>query len=297
MFAVVISSLYISSSAFAQILCRNNSQFKAPADLVHKIAVIGPDDRHNRTPGEIAKDLESAQGRLWCFDNPPPDSLTKEKMKKLRRGVSNATLAFENNRAIVCRHLFVCADKTKKTFKPENCLFEHVSSGELIPLVSATYSKLKNDNDIDDANSDFALVTLKHTISEDKATALKKEDFFIDTSSSENITDPIKIASNYAANNKDGNPEALTLTTCKSEGRYNLLSGELANVYGTICDTGEGSSCAQAYREHDGRPKMFGVVTGEMKKKPEGGTFDPEKLSTLVTRFDESIFSLYEKSK
>src|SRR5690606_32562195 len=94
----------------------------------------------------------------------------------------------------------------------DKCYFEHIPSGEIIPLVDVEYAPLlTHKNNVTILHGDFAVVKLQRPAP--KAKAIPKEDFFIEDK--EDLSAPVKVISNYAANDKDGTPEALTMTTCK----------------------------------------------------------------------------------
>lgn len=299
MISAIISLWYLSISVSGGIpICANKSQFNATSDLYKQVAIIGSDDRKIRKPGDISIDLESAQGRIWCYKK----ALEKGKVptrQELDRGgnfAGNATIAFEKDMAIVNRHNFVDAQDSSKTAKVTNCYFEHIKSGEIVQMMDAEFAPLTSKDPTDEINLDFAVVKLNTKI--DSATPVMKEDILIETN--EDLSAPIKVVSNYAHNNKDGNKYALTITSCTRAGRYDLPSGNLSNTYATDCDTGEGTSGATATLELNGQPKVFGIVSGETKKIPEGQIdvpMDPFALSTAITRFDSSIFDLYERLK
>ncbi|MBX3023097.1 MAG: hypothetical protein KF799_15585 [Bdellovibrionales bacterium] len=287
--------LAISTSALP-ILCNQKiSQFEASQDLVHQIAIIGDDDRQTREPGMVANNIENAQGRAYCLNKPlsskAGDIPSKEDILKERPFIANATIAFEGDMVIVNRHMFL-KDDGSRFAKIENCFFEHIASGQMVPMIDVEYPKMLAGKDPHDSgHRDVAIARLK--FKPKNAAAVTKDMMTIDTN--EDFSQPIKVISNYATNTKNRN--SLTMTTCKRYGVYNLSSGQPSTKVGTDCDTGDGSSGAQAYIEVQGQPKLFGIVSGHIVRKSEKGSFDAHKLSTVVTTFDESLFESYERLK
>ncbi|MBX3023098.1 MAG: hypothetical protein KF799_15590 [Bdellovibrionales bacterium] len=283
--------LLASVAAVALPPCLPNSQFKNVENLYHEVAIIGPDDREARSASSVAANIEAAQGRAYCLKVPYKSGVpTKEYLVK-NGSAANATLSFENDIAIVSRHVFKNQDGSKN-YGAANCYFEHVQSGEIIPFVDAAYPKFKAGDFLDWLDSDFAVVRLKSSPKRGKA--IPEEDIIEDLEDDRDAR--VKVISNYARNSKGGK-EALTMTSCYRGGRYQFPDNSLSNVNATDCDTGLGSSGAQAYLEINGKPKWFGIISGEITKAPEGGEMDPRKLSTYLTRFDSRLFQAYQQLK
>ncbi|WP_210213624.1 hypothetical protein, partial [Mesorhizobium sp. M2A.F.Ca.ET.039.01.1.1] len=70
-------------------------------------------------------------------------------------------------------------------------------------------------------------------------------------------------------------------------GWYNFPDGSLSNVAATDCDTGYGSSGAQAYLGN----KVFGIIDGHFDKLPDGAELDVKKHATFITCFDGRIYN------
>ncbi|MBX3020886.1 MAG: hypothetical protein KF799_04355 [Bdellovibrionales bacterium] len=297
MLAIVFSIWHATTvQALNLVNCNHNSQFQESANLVHQVAIIGEDNREIRKPGSSSGDIEKAQGRVYCIDKPSNKKntlpqISKADILKQKPIVANATIALENDVIILNRHIFIESDG-RTIAKFENCYFEHIFSGQIIPLVDAEFPPLlASKHPRDRGHRDFAVARLK-TKPKDSS-AIPKDMIVID--GGPDFSAPIKVISNYAMNTK--NRESLTMTTCKRYGIYDLSSGAQSTNIGTDCDTGGGSSGAQAYIEVGGEPKLFGIVSGELKKVPERGSFDPQKLSTSITMFDESLFESYQRLK
>ncbi|MBX3020885.1 MAG: hypothetical protein KF799_04350 [Bdellovibrionales bacterium] len=290
-FAAIFSLWYLTAHVSAlPIICSSKvSQFEAPEDLVHKIAIIGKDDRKGRNSD--ASNLEKAQGRAYCVKKPFPKGIvpTLAQIDSVGAVVSNAVVAFEDDMIIVNRHKFIKPDGGSKA-KLQNCYFEHIASGEIIPLVDAEYTK-QLPGKANSEHQDYAIVRLK---TKPKGAHAIPEDMII-VDNEDDLSKPVTIISNYATNLSNRN--SLTMTTCKRYGRYGLTTGTASSIMATDCDTGDGSSGAQAYIEVNGRPKLFGIISGDIKSIPEGGSFDPNKLSTAISTFDNTLFESYQRLK
>lgn len=263
--------------------------------LYHQVALIESDDRVLRSPGTVTADIEKAQARSCCFERPFAGTgiPTKKYITSHGRVTSNATLAFEGDMAIVNRHLFI-DKKGHQVANVKNCYLEHIASGEIVQMTDVEYPTFDPKAAGTFSHQDFAVVKLAHTPK--GASFLKREDIFIDKEKLANAQ--IKVVSNYAANNTQGRGnEALTMTNCSRFARYSLGTGEGSNSFATDCDTGKGSSGAQAYLQINQSPKFFGIVQGEYTKVPEGGKYDPLKLTTMITAFDQTLFESFERLK
>lgn len=291
----VVSFLVATTSvAYADPDCdyMHNSATEDIRALYQTVAIIGRDDRTERTQGEIAADLEAAQGRIWC--NPQgTNSATRKTPSKaeLRDGylVSNATLFLDDETALVNRHMFLDNDSGTKTVDPKACYFEHIQSGEIIPIVDAEIAKYERDaKKISVHHNDFALVKLSRKPS--GGGSVRREDVLINPEPTEPAR--LKVISNYASNLSS--KESLTITTCDKLTPYRLENGSVANVFGSDCDTGKGSSAATGWTFQGQVPKLYGIVSGQTVKKPEGGEYSSKELNTIFTTFDDSIFELYD---
>lgn len=289
-----------SVTAFGLMPCSvRNTQIKDLGRLYQQVAIIEGDNRFLRTPGDVSRDIlvdiENAQARSYCLTRPYTGKGVPNKayLTSHARMTSNATLAFEGDMAIVNRHLFIDR-KAHQLSNIKNCFLEHLASGEIVPMIDVEYPAFDPKGGETYSHRDFAVVKLAHIPHE--ASFLRTEDILIDNVKQAEV--PIKVVSNYANNNSGGRgKEALTMTNCTRFGQYSLPNGEGSNTFGTDCDTGEGSSGAQAYLNVDGSPKLFGIVEGELVKVPQGGKFDPAKLSTMITAFDQTLFDSFERLK
>lgn len=281
--------------------CNRNSQFEDVGSLYHEVAIIGSDDRAERNPGDLAANVEAAQGRIWCHHRGPTPKKNQAPPDKdhLRSNYSvvNAFLAFEDDMAVINRHTLVDAlGKPRRNVK--DCFFEHIQSGELIALTDSAYPPVEPGSNVEGTDKwnikghkdDIALVKLSRKPTGGRA-ILEREMNFND------IPDPstrLKVVSNYAKNT--GDRESLTMTSCQAMGQYSFKGAPL-NVYPSDCDTGEGSSGAQVYIEVNGQPKLTGIITGERKNVPEGGSHDPKDLTTIFTTFNGSLLKAYKELK
>lgn len=269
------------------------SQFSDSNSLYHQVAIIGPDNREDRTPEAFGENVEAAQARVWCHrkgSKPKGSKLNKSQVSLKNFSVSNATLAFEDGMAIVSRHIFV-DEYGKQDKKFTDCFLELIKSGEIIRVEDAVYPEMKTGN-TSFQYQDFAVVRLASAPK--GGIPIKEKDIAINPG----ITpgEDLKVVSNVASNNKNGNIEALTMTTCQSHGRYKM-NGARVPVHGTDCDTGDGSSGAQVYAQRDGQWKFAAVVSDDLTDAPAGGEFDPKRLSTIVTEFDDSLIESYNTLK
>lgn len=233
----------------------HTAQFSAPSPPFQRAAIIGEDNRQPRTPSDFGANVEAAQGRLWCHKRGPKpsgDRIAKSELSTKRYEVSNATLAFEDGIAIVSRHSFV-DEYGKMDTEFNDCFVEHIKSGEMIRIQDGVFPPMKTGN-TSFQYQDFAVVRLSSAPS--GGIPIKQEDMAISSGITPN--DRLKVVSNYATNNKNGKRDMLTMTTCKSYGRYKM-NGVRVPVHGTDCDTGAGSSGAQVYVDRDG-PKFAGIV-------------------------------------
>lgn len=289
----MFTTLLFSSLAQAVFCQRSKSAFAATAQLYNQVAIIGDDDREIRQPGDISSRMEAAQARLWCLDKsvrlPSGKIPTKAQLKG--NFVSNATIAFEDDMAVVNRHMFL-NDDGKPNHQLSRCYIEHIKSAQIIPLTDIEYPALGTGK-MQGFHRDFAVVRLGRKL--ENGSALREEDILID--SSPDIKEQVTVVSNYGLNMKSGNVEALTMTNCHRYGLYTLDGGVQSNVFATDCDSGHGSSGAQAYLRRKDGPKWFGIVSGETKKVKEGGAFSGATLSTGITKFDETIFAIADKMR
>lgn len=267
-----------------------NQPFAEQTKMYDMIAVIGPDDRKDRNTQNTAHSLEAAQGRLYC-----PARLLKLKDGKLAdrsqligSSVSNATIAFEDDIALVNRHMFIRKEDGKQYRNPKNCYVEHIPTGTFSAIVDSEWPAYIENSRNMFSHRDFALVRFGKRLN--KGSALKDDTFLIEENP--DIREKITVVSNYAENR--ANPESLTITSCQRFGLYKLADGSQSNVYGTDCDTGHGSSGGQAYLERDHASKMIGIVCGEVKKVPEGGQWNSKQLTTDITKFDSTLFEAAE---
>ncbi len=294
-YSVILIVVFLSPKSHSEIPCESirNSQFEDASALLQEVALIGTDDRIERNPGDVVMDIEGAQGRIYCHAaGPVPGQGTIPTLEQLKSGytISNATLAFRDDVAIVSRHLFVKRDGGRNR-DPKNCFFEHIPSGRIIRITGAEYPAYSQDSKkMTYHHNDVAIVRLSE--SPEGATFIREEDIDFRTDLSQ--TWPLKVVSNYAENSRNGNSFALTMTNCQALATYKLESGRTSNVYATDCDTGQGSSGASAWVMRNGAPKWFGVVSGETTVAPEGGQFSKD-LNTLVTTFDESLRDSYRR--
>ncbi|NJM09533.1 MAG: hypothetical protein HC883_01135, partial [Bdellovibrionaceae bacterium] len=137
-------------------------------------------------------------------------------------------MLFDEDIALVNRHLFVSKDGSRKA-KVNNCYFEHVQSGEIIPVVDVEFRPYRPDGVISSFfDEDFALVRLAWKPSRGHAIPAD----LIEVDGIRESGEKLLIFSNYAGNLKS-TPEALTMTTCFTYGRFNLKSGDLSRVYST----------------------------------------------------------------
>lgn len=263
-------------------------------------AVIGLDERTERAHRNLPVHIEAAQGRICCHHRGPTPAKNQPPSKDhLRKNyaVANTFLAFEDDMAIVNRHTLVNA-RGKPWQKLENCFFEHIQSGELIPLVDSAFPPLEPGSNVEGTDqlslkgrkNDMAVVRLSRKPT--GGMAIREKDMHFG-----GLTDPsqrLKVISNYAKNRS--NRESLTMTTCNPMGQY-AAEGVPINVHPTDCDTGEGSSGAQVYIESPSGLKLTGIVTGERKDVPEGGQHDPKKLTTAIVTFNENLLESYRTLK
>lgn len=262
-----------------------NGPFKAQQSLFNTVAVIGPDDRRDRESGDLPENIEAAQARFWCPTAPLRLKAGRlaDRNELVGAVISNATIAFEDDFALINRHPLI-KENGQTGNNPKKCYIEHIKSGLFMPIIDAEYPAYKDHSKNMYTHQDIALVRLAQKLP--PGSALKDDMFMIDENP--NIQERVTVVSNWASNRT--NHESLTITECKRYGLYKLADGRQSNSFGTDCDTGGGSSAAQAYLFRDNRPKMFGIVSSEMKKVPEGGSWDAAKLSTRISKFDSSLF-------
>lgn len=293
MLIAYLTLIALSRGTFALPCATHNSAFRAANQLTNEIAVIGPDDRDDRHLSDTTTNIEAAQGRIWCVDTfkaKPGQVPTREQLKG--NFVANATLAFDDDMAIVSRHMFIKANG-KPNHSLSDCFFEHIASGSISPIKDVEYNRLISTTDkVAHSHQDFAVIKLNKKMQ--NGSAIKDEDILIDWDP--DLDEKLTVVSNFAANNKSGRSDlALTITRCLRYAVGRLANKSATSVFATDCDTGGGSSAAQAYLFRNNAFKIIGIVTGEVKKAPEGGRFNPSTLSTGVVQFDRSIFELAEK--
>ena len=260
--------------------------------MLHDIAIVGEDDREIRERGSLEEHLEAAQARIWCSDRlklKPGQVPTKQQFQG--GWVSNATIAFQDDLAIVNRHNFLEPNGSRST-KTSFCFIEHIKTSEFIPIVDVEYPPQPNASKNMRPHRDFAVVRLGRKL--ENGTAVRSEDIIIDKQRDPNAN--VTVVSNYAKNNKTGRSnEAMTITTCKRKGMFGLADGSMSNVTTTDCDTGLGSSGAQAYLTIGRQKKLFGIVSGETKLDKEGGAYNSDRLQTSIVQFDSTLFESVEK--
>lgn len=206
--------------------CRgSNSQVQDIEDLsglFHDVALVTKENRNPRKKADskafTSFSLESVQGRFWCqvLGNPPPEGYLPTKSELTNNyNVENATVAFEDNVILLNRHMFLDPNGQTKA-KPENCFFEHISSGKLYRASPNVANKPLNYQDgkvVDVREDDIALVRLSKRIP--GVSPIQAKDMVID-SPHPNGT-PLTVVSNYAQNSPTGNPKLLRLLGARSK--------------------------------------------------------------------------------
>lgn len=123
-------------------------QYRDLFNLKHDVALIGNDDRVERTSQNTPAHIENAQARCYCVDtamfNNPAKPPTRDQLIQANAGKGNATIAFEDDVAIVPRHFFLKKDGLPD-YKPTNCFIEHVKTGEIIQVVRAAWPALQKE--------------------------------------------------------------------------------------------------------------------------------------------------------
>lgn len=280
----------------ARVCAPANSAFRDFQALRQNAALIGEDDRELRGKANTPADVEAAQVRMYCLSPPLRGNAainpTLADISAKEQRISNGTMAFDDDVAIVPRHVFRKKDGSPGA-SPKNCYIEHVRTGQIIPVVDAEWPPVPPNSDLTNhRDRDFAVVRLSRKLP--LGSHLNKEDIHLDFA--RNLNTNIQVISNYG--DVPGNKfkdDALTITNCKRFGYYSFASNATSNIAGTNCDTGPGSSGSGAYMSVDSRPKMFGLVSGDITDAPPGGTFNFSKLSTLVVNFDQSLFEAYDR--
>lgn len=262
------------------------------ASFCASAAVINSDDRRIRdTVGAEFEPFEAAQGRLWCatYAKIPRKTPTKSLFVGGGFGSENATLFLDKDLILVNRHAFMgpAAIANKQL---NNCWFEHIQTGQIIPLTKkVAYLAPTGDSFVEGSIRDIAIARLKHEVS--GGAPIEFKDLAINVPP--DAGRPMFVLSNYAA---DFEPRtALTITTCQVR---TLLSfhGQPIFTVATDCDSGSGSSGAQAYiHTPDGQLKLYGLITGEIKNSKNGSDYDPRNLSTLIVTFESYIMDLYHQ--
>lgn len=260
-------------------------------DLYAEVSLIGPDDRQIRTErDEFTSSVESSQGRIWCLSagaKAPQKTPTKQ---QLRSGfaLENATLFIDKDIILTNRHLFE-TEKGPTGHKPQKCWFEHLSTGQIIPVTAdMAHPPLSGPDATAGAIQDIAVLRLERPVQ--TANPLAQSDLLINGLPEPGK--PLKVISNYAQNYAP--KEALTMTNCQIRTPI-LYQDKLAPIIGTDCDTGKGSSGAQVYAQDGDRPKLYGLVTGQVERAAPGSGYELNKNSTLVTTFDDSLMETYRK--
>ncbi|RWX63148.1 hypothetical protein [Mesorhizobium sp. M2A.F.Ca.ET.039.01.1.1] len=266
--------------------------------LYQQATLVGTEGRQERDPNQNPE-LEKAQGRAYCLLTPPKKGRAPSTdFIKTHGTISNAVLALKEDVIILSRHKFVERDGKTPSVNYRNCYFEHIQSGEMIPFTDVEYppnpgyrkKNSKSENAIWDFNDDIAVARLMRAPAGGKAIPRKN------ITLERNISTSITIISNYA-DNFEGHPnDALTTTTCNWVGWYNLPGGSLSNVAATDCDSGRGSSGAQAYATTPfyADKKLFGMIPGDTVELPDGAQLDVKKHVTYITRFGR-LDEIYEK--
>lgn len=271
-------------------------QFRELQSLKHNTSLIGNDDRVLRDRQNTPINLEGAQARVYCLGSRLKGNASKtprrDDLLSAKPTICNATVAFDDDVAIVPRHLFL-DDKGNQIASPKNCYLEQASTGKIVQLTSGEWPPLEPGSDsakID--HHDFAVVKLSQKLS--IGSRIGRDDIHIakDRSGRPNV----QIISNYGRiEGSSLNNFALTITNCSRFLFYKAKDQTSTNAAATDCDTGAGSSGSGAYFSVESRPKMFGLVSGDVKIAPQGGSFNPGTLSTIVTQFDESLFEAYDR--
>lgn len=289
----VLLWIMVASPAAFGVCAPRNSQLARTLDLTEKAALVTKENRRSRRQTDIGKH-EGAQGRVWCFSEKNPNRLkswhSSKNLETVVDSVSNGSLFFEGDVAVVNRHLFKDAEGNE-VYKPENCYFEHIQSGKLIRgtrLVKYNFSPIRERADVVRSDSDdLALWRLSQVV--DEATPVPLEDILIDQHRS---SGQLEVAANYAFNAPGGQRRSLTMASCSIGNTIALPEGE-SRVVVTDCNTGGGSSGALVYLLENGQKKVFGVVYGEHAKKAPGSGYDYLKQDTLVVRFGSNLEQLY----
>lgn len=275
--------------ALAQCIKPWNPPHQGIKDLYTEVSLIGPDDRQVRTQqNAFTSSVESSQGRIWCGPKALKKAPTKRELQKGGFVVENATLFLDRDIVLTNRHMF--ETQTGLTGRnPKNCWFEHLSTGKIIAITSdIAYPPINGSNLAASCDQDVAILRLSTPV--EKATPLAESDIIIN-----HLPDAgrsLKVISNYAANYAP--QDALTMTNCQVMVHVSN-HGKPTSFAATDCDTGFGTSGAQVYVQDDGRPKLSGIVTGQMDQAAPGSPYDSFKNSTLVTFFDDSLMETYRK--
>lgn len=289
---LIANFVWLLAYANAETCGLANPIFSAEKSLYKTIAVIGPDDRVERTSENTPGDIEKAQARLNCPLKPLSlqGGKLSDKNQLIGAAVANATIAFEDDMALVNRHDFIKEDgRPSRNFR--SCYIEHIPSGTFIPIVDAQWPAYKDRSKNMFEHHDIAVVRFKQKLP--KGTALNDGTFLIENNP--NIREKVTVVSNFAENLP--NRRSLTITSCNRFGLYKLANDSQSNIYGTNCDTGQGSSGGQVYVERNGSPKMIGIVSSEVKTNPEGGAWDSKRLSTGIIKFDSTLFETVESMR
>lgn len=296
MLRFIFSICYIFSSASALPPCLlKNSQTREISSLYKEVALIESDNRALRNSGDISDEIEKSQGRIFCLNKKylKKGVPSKQYMNSHGRSIANATLAFQADMAIVSRHLFINEDGSNK-IGARNCYLEHISSGAIVKIDDVEFPDYDPKKPETFNDQDFAVVKLSQAPL--GGGFIRGDNIIIDKDPE--LLRPIKVVSNYATNNSQGRGnEALTMTDCQRILQYSFSTGQPSNMYGTDCDTGDGSSGAQAYLKVEDKLKMFGIVSGDIKDLKDGGKFDPNALTTIVSGFDNTLFDSVKKLK
>lgn len=270
---------------------------------VTKITIIGEDNRRTRDRSKD-KAFESAQGRVHCLEKPlrvrkrdKDKPLTPREKEFVRNNgfVAVAWLAIRDDIVIFSRHMIIL-DETKNTrLDFHNCYFEHIDTGKYIQFADAelvevefTTSNSNTLNELLAREGDVAIGRLKAVPIGGAAVPRSRIVVRRDINPSEEM----KVAANFANNNRSGNREELTEAYCHSPARFKLPNGLLSALNATTCDTGKGSSGSAVM---DGAGQIWGIVSGEAVRAKAGGVFSPADLSTDVVAFNHRLFEAYER--
>lgn len=276
--------------------CKTHNDFQADLkSLSHQTALIGPDDRELRNASNTPMNIEAAQIRFYCpvkplrIKGPPTRAMLIDSSV-----IGNGTLAFDDDIAIVPRHTFVDRNG-QQTIKPQECYVEHIATGEIVRVSDGEWPPYQAGIDSGAyRDRDFAVLKLGRKVRANSH--INKDQIHIDFSRS--LAAKIQIVSNFAEMKHGKHDDlALTITNCQRYGFYRFQSRAESNAAATDCDTGGGSSGSGAYLSVESRPKLIGLVSGEITKSPAGGEFNAANLSTIISQFDQSLFDAYDRLK